>query len=439
MSKIIVIVGAQWGDEGKGKIVDLLSERFEVVARYQGGHNAGHSVQVGERSFVLHLLPSGIIHEGKTCVLGNGMVIDPKAFFEEADRLAAQGIKVTPERVLVSSRAHLILPYHRALDHTSEERLGNEKVGTTLRGIGPAYEDKAGRRGIRVADAVNPEVLRARIERNLADANRVIEAYGGTALDASQIFDEFFPLAERLAPFIADTMHFLNRAAAEGRPILIEGAQAALLDVDHGTYPFVTSSSTTAGGAAVGTGLAPHRITGVLGIVRTYTTRVGEGPFPTEMLEGEAELGQLIRERGREYGASTGRPRRCGWFDAFATRYAAELNGFSSIALTKLDVLDALDEIKVCTGYRLDGSAIETFPAVAADLRRVEPVYETLPGWNSSTLGTTRLEDLPANARAYVDFLSRALGVEIGLVSTGPERDQTIIVRDSALGTWLAD
>jgi adenylosuccinate synthase len=439
MSKIIVIVGAQWGDEGKGKIVDLLSERFEVVARYQGGHNAGHSVQVGERSFVLHLLPSGIIHEGKTCVLGNGMVIDPKAFFEEADRLAAQGIMVTPERVLVSSRAHLILPYHRALDHTSEERLGNEKVGTTLRGIGPAYEDKVGRRGIRVADAVNPEVLRSRIARNLTDANRVVEAYGGSPLDADEIFDEFFPLAERLAPFIADTMHFLNRAATEGRPILIEGAQAALLDVDHGTYPFVTSSSTTAGGAAVGTGLAPHRITGVLGIVRTYTTRVGEGPFPTEMLEGEAELGQLIRERGREYGASTGRPRRCGWFDAFATRYAAELNGFSSIALTKLDVLDALDEIRVCTGYRLDGREIETFPAVAADLRRVEPVYETLPGWNSSTLGTTRLEDLPANARAYVDFLSRALGVEIGLVSTGPERDQTIIVRDSALGTWLAD
>jgi adenylosuccinate synthase len=439
MSRIIVIVGAQWGDEGKGKIVDLLSERFEIVARYQGGHNAGHSVQVGERSFVLHLLPSGIIHEGKTCVLGNGMVIDPKAFFEEADRLAAQGIKVTPERVLVSSRAHLILPYHRALDHTSEERLGNEKVGTTLRGIGPAYEDKAGRRGIRVADAVNPDVLRARIVRNLADANRVVEAYGGAPLDADEIFDEFFPLAERLAPFIADTMHFLNRAAAEGRPILIEGAQAALLDVDHGTYPFVTSSSTTAGGAAVGTGLAPHRITGVLGIVRTYTTRVGEGPFPTEMLEGEAELGQLVRERGREYGASTGRPRRCGWFDAFATRYAAELNGFSSVALTKLDVLDALDEIKVCTGYRLDGRDIQTFPAVAADLRRVEPVYETLPGWNSSTLGTTRLEDLPANARAYVDFLSRALGVEIGLVSTGPERDQTIIVRDSALGTWLAD
>jgi adenylosuccinate synthase len=438
MAKVIVVIGAQWGDEGKGKIVDLLAERFDVVARYQGGHNAGHSVQVGDRSFVLHLLPSGIIHKGKTCVLGNGMVIEPKAFFEEADRLAAQGIVVTPERVLVSSRAHLILPYHRALDHTSEERLGNERVGTTLRGIGPAYEDKAGRRGIRVADALNPEVLRARIERNLAEANRVIEAYGGTALKGDEVFDQVAPLAERLAPFIADTMHYLNRAAADNRSILIEGAQATLLDVDHGTYPFVTSSNTTAGGAAAGTGLAPHRITGVLGIVRTYTTRVGEGPFPTEMVEGEAELGQLIRERGREYGASTGRPRRCGWFDAFATRYAAELNGFHSVALTKLDVLDALTEIKVCVGYRLDGQELETFPAVAHDLRRVEPVYETLPGWQSSTVGITELNELPANARAYVEFLARVIGVEIGLVSTGPERDQTIILHDSALGGWLA-
>ena len=437
MSQVIVVIGAQWGDEGKGKIVDLLAERFDVVARYQGGHNAGHSVQVGSQSFVLHLLPSGIIHQGKTCVLGNGMVIEPKAFFEEADRLAAQGIVVTPERVLVSSRAHLILPYHRALDHTSEERLGNEKVGTTLRGIGPAYEDKAGRRGIRVADALVPEVLRARIERNLEDANRVIEAYRGQRLNADEVFDQVAPLAERLAPFIADTMHYLNRAATDGRSILIEGAQATLLDVDHGTYPFVTSSSTIAGGASIGTGLAPHRITGVLGIVRTYTTRVGEGPFPTEMLEGEAELGHLIRERGREYGASTGRPRRCGWFDAFATRYAAELNGFNSVALTKLDVLDALDEIKVCTGYKLDGRTLDTFPAVAAELRRIEPIYETLPGWQTSTVGTTDLNDLPANARAYVAFLSRAIGVEIGLISTGPERDQTIIIRDSALGGWL--
>src|SRR6266542_3424196 len=437
MSKVIAVIGAQWGDEGKGKIVDLLAECFDIVARYQGGHNAGHSVQVGDQSFVLHLLPSGIVHQGKTCVLGSGMVIDPKAFFEEADRLMAQGIEVSPERVKISSRAHLILPYHRALDHTSEERLGNERVGTTLRGIGPAYEDKAGRRGIRTADALVPEVLHSRIERNLEDANRIIEAYGGEKLDAEEIFNEISRLTERLGAFIGDTTHFLNVAATEGRSILLEGAQATLLDVDHGTYPFVTSSSTIAGGAILGTGLAPNRLTGVLGIVRTYTTRVGEGPFPTEMLEGEAELGQLIRERGREYGASTGRPRRCGWFDAFATRYAAEINGFTSVALTKLDVLDALDEIKVCTGYRLDGETVEAFPAVSQALRQAEPVYETLPGWKTSTLGTTSLSELPKEAREYINFLSNQIGVQIGLVSTGPERLQTIIVRDSTLAGWI--
>ena len=434
---IIVVIGAQWGDEGKGKIVDLLADRFDIVARYQGGHNAGHSVYVGDKAFVLRLLPSGVIHPGKICVLGNGMVIDPKAFFEEADQLAAKGISITPERIRVSSRAHLILPYHRALDHTSEERLGNERVGTTLRGIGPAYEDKAGRRGIRVADALVPDVLRSRIERNLEDANRIIQAYKGEPLDANEIFDEISRLAERMAPFITDTTHFLNKAAREGRSILIEGAQATLLDVDHGTYPFVTSSSVTAGGASVGTGIAPHRITGVLGIVRTYTTRVGEGPFPTEMLAGETEMSELIRERGREYGAVTGRPRRCGWFDAFATRYAADINGFSSVALTKLDVLDALDEIKVCTGYRLDGRDLESFPAVSQDLRRVEPVYQTLPGWKSSTEGVTKLDALPKAARNYVDFLSHEIGVEIGLVSTGPERSQTIICPGSHLAKWL--
>src|SRR5437764_14627780 len=434
---VIVVIGAQWGDEGKGKVVDLLAERFDVVARYQGGHNAGHSVKVGDKSYALHLIPSGIIHPGKTCVLGNGMVIDPIAFFAEADRLSAQGLQVTPARVKVSSRAHLILPYHRALDHTSEERLGNEKVGTTLRGIGPAYEDKAGRRGIRVADALVPEVLRSRIERNLEDANRIIEAYGGQRLDADTMVMETAFLVERLAPFITDTSHFLNQAAASGKTILLEGAQATLLDVDHGTYPFVTSSSTVVGGALVGTGLAPKRLNGVLGIVRTYTTRVGEGPFPTEMLESESELGQLIRERGREYGASTGRPRRCGWFDAFATRYAAEINGFTSVALTKLDVLDALDEIKVCVGYNLNGKKCESLPAVSQDLRRVEPIYETLPGWKSETLGITDLRELPPKAREYINFLSNQIGVEIGLVSTGPERSQTIIVRESALAGWI--
>ncbi|HJQ34891.1 MAG TPA: adenylosuccinate synthase [Pyrinomonadaceae bacterium] len=437
MSNVIVVVGAQWGDEGKGKIVDLLAERFDVVARYQGGHNAGHSVKVGDKSYALHLIPSGIIHPGKTCVLGNGMVIDPIAFFTEADRLTAQGLQVTPDRVKVSSRAHLILRYHRALDHTSEERLGNEKVGTTLRGIGPAYEDKAGRRGIRVADALDHERLRSRIERNIQDANIIIREYRGTALDPGQVFDEVAPLVERLAPFVTDTTHFVNRALREGQSVLVEGAQATLLDVDHGTYPFVTSSSTTAGGVCSGLGLAPRRISGVLGIVRTYSTRVGEGPFPTEMVEGEEEIGQLIRERGREYGVSTGRPRRCGWFDAFATRYAAEINGFDTVALTKLDILDALDEIKVCTSYRLNGKACESFPAVSHDLRQVEPVYETLPGWKSSTEGVTELDELPAAARDYVEFISAQIGAPVGLVSTGPERGQTIIVEDSALAGWL--
>jgi adenylosuccinate synthase len=434
---IIVIIGAQWGDEGKGKVVDLLADRFDIVARYQGGHNAGHSVYVGDKAFVLRLLPSGIIHQDTVCVLGNGMVIDPKAFFEEVDQMQQQGVSITPERLKVSSRAHLIMPYHRALDHTSEERLGNEKIGTTLRGIGPAYEDKAGRRGIRVSDALSPEVLRQRIERNLEEANRIIVTYGQQPLYADEIFEEISALAERLRPFVTETSHFFAEAKKQNKKILLEGAQATLLDVDHGTYPFVTSSNPTAGGASVGTGIPPHHISGVLGIVRTYATRVGEGPFPTEMLDDEEDTANLIRQRGNEYGSVTRRPRRCGWFDAVATRYAAELNGFDSIALTKLDVLDALDEIKVCTGYEIDGRRVDTFPAVSQDLRQIKPVYETLPGWKEETLGITKIEDLPENARRYVEFLSRSTGVEIGLISTGPERDQTIILEDSVMESWF--
>jgi len=434
---IIVIIGAQWGDEGKGKVVDLLADRFDIVARYQGGHNAGHSVYVGEKAFVLRLLPSGIIHEGAVCVLGNGMVIDPKAFFEEVDQMRSQGISITPERLKVSSRAHLIMPYHRALDHTSEERLGNEKIGTTLRGIGPAYEDKAGRRGIRVSDALVPELLKSRIERNLAEANRVIVLYGREPLRSDEIFEEMSALAERLRPFVCETTHFFAEARKQNKKILLEGAQATLLDVDHGTYPYVTSSNPTAGGASVGAGIPPHHISGVLGIVRTYMTRVGEGPFPTEMLDAEESMAHLIRERGNEYGSVTKRPRRCGWFDAVATRYAAELNGFNSLALTKLDVLDALEEIKVCTGYEIDGKKIETFPAVSQDLEKIKPVYETLPGWKSETVGITKLEELPEKARRYVDFLSKSIGVEIGLISTGPERDQTIILPDSTMESWF--
>jgi len=434
---IIVIIGAQWGDEGKGKVVDLLADRFDIVARYQGGHNAGHSVYVGDKAFVLRLLPSGIIHEDKTCVLGNGMVIDPKAFFEEVDQMAAQGISVTPERLKVSSRAHLIMPYHRALDHTSEERLGNEKIGTTLRGIGPAYEDKAGRRGIRVSDALVPDLLKLRIERNLEEANRIIVLYGREPLRSDEIFDEISVLVERLKPFVTETSHYFAEAKKQNKKILLEGAQATLLDVDHGTYPYVTSSNPTAGGAAVGAGIPPHHISGVLGIVRTYATRVGEGPFPTEMLDAEEDMANLIRQRGNEYGSVTKRPRRCGWFDAVATKYAAELNGFDSVALTKLDVLDALAEIKVCVGYEIDGKRIDTFPAVSYDLAKIKPIYETLPGWQSDTLGTTKIEDLPENARNYVEFLSSSIGVEIGLISTGPERDQTIILQDSVMEGWF--
>ena len=436
---IIVIIGAQWGDEGKGKVVDLLADRFNVVARYQGGHNAGHSVYVGDKAFVLRLLPSGIIHPDTTCVLGNGMVIDPKAFFEEIDQIEEKGIAVRSDRLKVSSRAHLIMPYHRALDHTSEERLGNEKIGTTLRGIGPAYEDKAGRRGIRVSDALSPDVLRMRIERNLEEANRIIVLYGQQPLRADEIYDEIAPLVERLQPYVTETSHFLAEARNAKKKILLEGAQATLLDVDHGTYPYVTSSNPTAGGASVGAGIPPHHITGVLGIVRTYATRVGEGPFPTEMVEGEAEMAHVIRERGNEYGSVTKRPRRCGWFDAVATRYAAELNGFDSIALTKLDVLDMLDEIKVCVGYEINGERIDTFPAVSHDLRMIKPVYETLPGWKTDTVGTTEFDKLPEKAQSYVRFLSDQVGVEIGLISTGPERDQTIILQDSVMEGWFSE
>ncbi len=434
---IIVIIGAQWGDEGKGKVVDLLADRFDIVSRYQGGHNAGHSVYVGDKAFVLRLLPSGIIHPDKVCVLGNGMVIDPKAFFEEVDQIREKGIEITPERLKVSSRAHLIMPYHRALDHTSEERLGNEKIGTTLRGIGPAYEDKAGRRGIRVSDALSPEILKLRIERNLEEANRIIVLFGQQPLRADEILAEISPLVERLRPFVCETSHFLAEARKANKKVLLEGAQATLLDVDHGTYPYVTSSNPTAGGASVGAGIPPHHISGVLGIVRTYATRVGEGPFPTEMLNGESSIATHIRERGNEYGSVTKRPRRCGWFDAVATRYASELNGFDSIALTKLDVLDELDEVKVCVGYSINGVHVDTFPAVSHDLRQIEPIYETLPGWNAATVGVTEYDALPENARKYVEYLSGSIGVEIGLISTGPERDQTIILKRSIMEGWF--
>src|SRR5438477_8400057 len=426
---VIAVIGAQWGDEGKGKIVDLLAERFDVVVRYQGGHNAGHSVQIGNQSFVLHLLPSGIIHQGKTCVLGNGMVIDPKAFFEEADRLMGQGITVTPERVKVSSRAHLILPYHRALDHTSEERLGNEKVGTTLRGIGPAYEDKAGRRGIRVADALVAETLRSRIERNLEDANRIIVAYGGEPLDAKTIFDETSSVVERLAPFLCDTSHFLNQAASAGQTILLEGAQATLLDVDHGTYPFVTSSSTLAGGACVGTAIGPTRITKVVGILKAYTTRVGAGPFPTEL---PGARGEWLRRTGAEYGVTTGRERRTGWFDAVIARYATRVNGVTDYVITKLDVLSGLDAVPVCVGYEIDGTRHDEIPMTQTEFHHARPAYEYLDGWQEDISTAREFADLPRNAQAYVKTLEDMAGAPVAAIGVGPRRDQTLQLRPLA-------
>jgi len=431
VANVIAVIGAQWGDEGKGKIVDLLAERFDIVARYQGGHNAGHSVQVGDQSFVLHLLPSGIVHRGKTCVLGNGMVIDPKAFFVEADRLVQQGIEVSPERVKISSRAHLILPYHRALDHTSEERLGNEKVGTTLRGIGPAYEDKAGRRGIRTADALVPDVLRSRIERNLEDANRIIEAYGGERLDADEIFKEMSVYTERLAPFIADTTHYLNIAATEGRSILLEGAQATLLDVDHGTYPFVTSSNTVAGTTGSGSGMGPNAAGFVLGIVKAYTTRVGSGPFPTEL---DDEIGQRLGERGHEFGTVTGRQRRCGWFDAVLVGQSAAVSGITGIALTKIDVLDGMETVKICTGYRIGDQVYDYLPPHSADQARAEPIYEEMDGWSGTTAGARSWADLPAQAIKYVRRIEELIRCPVALVSTSPQRDDTILVSDPFAG-----
>ena len=433
----VTVIGAQWGDEGKGKIIDWLSNRADMVVRFQGGNNAGHTIVVGDKTYKLSLLPSGVV-QGKRSIIGNGVVVDPWSLLEEIDKVGAAGLVVTPDILVLAENAVLVLPLHRELDALREDAT-SQKLGTTKRGIGPAYEDKVGRRAIRAIDLKDPASLPGKIERLLAHHNVLRKGFGAAEVDAGALLKSLNEVAPRIAPFLGSSWRELDAARRGGKRVLFEGAQAVLLDIDHGTYPFVTSSSTIAGGAIVGTGLAPNRLTGVLGIVRTYTTRVGEGPFPTEMLAGEAELGQMIRERGREYGASTGRPRRCGWFDAFATRYAAEINGFTSVALTKLDVLDALDEIKVCTGYKLDGQVCESLPAVSNDLRRVEPMYATLPGWKTSTVGMTEMASLPPNARRYVDFLSEQIGVAIGLVSTGPERSQTIIVSDSALGRWIQE
>jgi adenylosuccinate synthase len=431
----IVIAGAQWGDEGKGKIVDLLTERVQVVARFNGGHNAGHTIRLGERKFVLHLIPSGILHPGILCVMGNGMVIDPWAFEAEVRELESQGIEVG-ENLLISDRAHLILPHHRALEALSEDLRGARKIGTTLRGIGPAYEDKAGRRGITVGDLLRPAALPARLEEARRHFEQVFRGAGRTPeVDWDRLVLDLADFGERLRPRIGDVSFVLHRQMALGYSVLFEGAQATLLDLDHGTYPFVTSSSAVAGGAATGLGIPPSRIDGVLGIAKAYSTRVGTGPFPTELREGP--VGEGLRERGAEYGATTGRPRRCGWFDAVAVRYATRVNGFDAIALTKLDVLDTLAEIPVCTAYRFGGETLRELPADGAVLDGCEPVYETLPGWQSTTAGIHEWAALPAVARRYVDRLGELAGCPIGIVSTGPDRDHTILRAQSAIAGWF--
>ncbi len=427
MAKNLTVIGAQWGDEGKGKIVDLLTPRFALVARYQGGHNAGHTVYVRGQKFVLHLIPSGILHQGVTCVIGNGVVIDPQALFREVDELAALGIDVNG-RLFVSDRAHLILPYHRELDVLSEARRGERRIGTTSRGIGPAYEDKIARRGIRVCDLANPAVLEEGVRENVKARNRVIL---DTTLDWKQVYDELLACGERLRPWTADTSVVLNDAIRSGRAILFEGAQGTLLDIDHGTYPFVTSSNSSAGGVCTGLGVPPRAVGTVLGVAKAYTTRVGEGPLPTEL---HGEMGQRLRDTGQEYGASTGRPRRCGWFDAVAVRFAARVNGLDTLAITKLDVLDGLDSVEICTAYRCGDRLLTEFPADLKLLASCEPVYETMPGWKSPTRGVTRHEDLPAEARAYIARLEEITGVPAGILSTGSDREETII-RDPELAT----
>jgi adenylosuccinate synthase len=418
----LVIVGAQWGDEGKGKLVDVLAERADLVVRYQGGANAGHTVVIGDSQFILRQIPSGILHRQVTCVVGNGVVLEPETFFGELDQLAERGIS-TAGRIFVSDRAHLVLPYHKLLDAASEK---SQKLGTTGRGIGPAYEDKYGRRGIRVTDLRHLDCARALLTDRVQRANRLLEMMG-VAERAS--FDQHAGLLERLAPRLlplaADTGLLVHRAVRGGKRVLLEGAQGSLLDVDHGTYPFVTSSNTTSGGAAVGAGIGPTLIHGVLGVVKAYTTRVGNGPLPTE---APSPHGERLRELGGEFGAVTGRPRRCGWFDATVVRYAARVNGLTGLAVTKLDVLDGFDEIPVCTAYRLDGEACEEMPAEVEALGRVEPIYQALRGWSRPTGGARTLGELPREARAYLDRLEALSGVPVRYVSVGTRRDQIIEV-----------
>jgi adenylosuccinate synthase len=418
-TRTIVVVGAQWGDEGKGKLVDVLSERADWVVRYQGGANAGHTVQIGEKSFVLHQIPSGILHPGVRCAIGNGVVLDVETLFAEIDELVSDGIDVEG-RIYVSDRAHLVMPYHKLIDAQSS---ASKEIGTTGRGIGPAYEDKYGRRGIRVLDLRNPERLRKLIERGVAHANIELATSGTKRADVDYTLELLGRFAKRLLPLAEDVGLRIHRAIISGAAVLLEGAQGSLLDIDHGTYPYVTSSSTTSGGAATGVGIAPKELDSVIGVVKAYTTRVGNGPLPTEF---EEPLASEVRKLGNEFGATTGRPRRCGWFDGVVVRYAARVNGLTDLAVTKLDVLDTLDRIGLCTGYEVDGEVYDEFPADLSLLDRAIPRYEWFEGWKSSTADARGLLDLPAPARRYLDRIQSLVETQITYVSVGTRRDQII-------------
>ena len=420
----IIVLGSQWGDEGKGKMVDLFSERFDIVARYQGGHNAGHTVFIGEKKFVLKLIPGGVLRPGKQAVIGNGLVIDPAALLTEIDSLEAAGIPVA-KALSISNRAHVLLPAHRMMEKMSEGRVGRVSIGTTSRGIGPCYEDKTARRGIRIADLLDRESFRAQYAVLMEEKVLIAAALGiAEELDLDRIREEYERFADRIRPMVRDTAVLLNQAIAAGKSILFEGAQGTMLDIDHGTYPFVTSSSASAGGACTGTGVPPTRISGVIGVSKAYITRVGAGPFPTESLDG---AGEQIRKRGNEFGAVTGRPRRCGWFDVPLLRYSNAINGFDSLVITKLDVLDEFDNIPVCVRYRTGKQEVAEMPPTVGGLAQLEPVYECLPGWKQSTFGMTSYDQLPAKAKEYLAFLENRTGVEVGCISTGPERNQTIV------------
>lgn len=418
----VVLVGAQWGDEGKGKATDLLGDQVDYVVRYQGGNNAGHTVVIGDQKYALHLLPTGVLSPNVIPVIGNGVVIDPGVLLSEIEGLEARG--VSSERLLISANAHLIMPHHKAIDKVSERYLGKAKIGTTGRGIGPAYGDKIYRMGVRVQDLLDPGILQQKIEVALGEKNQILtKIYNRRAIDAGKVLEEYLGYAERLKPHIADTSLILNTALDEGKVVLLEGGQGNLLDIDHGTYPFVTSSSPTSGGACSGSGIPPTRLTGVIGILKAYTTRVGSGPFPTEL---EDEMGDWLRTTGGEYGVTTGRNRRCGWFDAVIARYAARINGVTDFFLTKLDVLSGLERIPVCVAYEVDGVRHDEIPMTQTDFHHAKPVYEELPGWQEDISGAKSFEDLPVNAQSYVKALEQMSGARISAIGVGPGRTETL-------------